>query len=108
MTYAGSRLIFSPNSTSIAEQHTVHPFASLGSHHTNKSSLLRGVTFPDILPDPKVVERIKVQDGDFMQAFKGEEGSFSAVVTLFFIDTSPNIIETLCASLAFLRPVGLD
>lgn len=74
-------------------------FFHLGSHHPDSKSMLRYVSFPDVLPDAHVVESIKFADGDFMQAFVGEEGTFSVIATLFFLDTSPNIIDTLSESL---------
>ena len=57
--------------------------------------MTRAVRFPDILPDPEVVNQMTFVDGDFMQAFVGQEETFSIIVTLFFIDTSPNVISTI-------------
>lgn len=78
----GSHLIF--RATHEPNQHLVHPFIHSFSHHRSTGKMLRGITFPDVVPSRETPLTFK--QGDFLSLFPGKE-THDAVVTLFFIDT---------------------
>lgn len=91
----------------MAEMHTLHPYVGWWSHHRSTADMLRGVAFPDVLPDAAVLPRLSVVEGDFVSLFGDSSGAFDAVVTLFFIDTARNMVAYLAAIHAALRPGGV-
>lgn len=96
------------NCTGKAGQHTLYPFALGFSNHTTRANQLRAFEIPDTelakylearqeVDGCKVPfsERMTMSSGDFCvlyrQPYYGHH--FSAVVTCFFIDTAPNLIN---------------
>ncbi|THH29549.1 hypothetical protein EUX98_g4637, partial [Antrodiella citrinella] len=100
------RFLLSPNTTDTQNQHTVHPYAYWFSHSRTTANTLRGITFPDVVPRPR--PNLRVVEGDFLQWVGpgGQCEEYDYVVTLFFIDTSLNIIATLEHILRVLKPGG--
>lgn len=65
-----------------------HPFVDGWSNHISTSDLQRAVSLPDHPASRSVV----LVEGDFTTVFKGQEGTFDYIVTLFFIDTARNLL----------------
>jgi|ERR1700761_8301764 len=129
------RYLLSPNRTWDVNQHLVHPYSYWFSHQKTTENLMRGYRFPDVIP--RVGERFHLLEEDFMDllpdhldalktilpppsvatdtpSVRGEptivvskKRSYSYVVTLFFIDTSPNILSTLQQIYDLLQPGGV-
>ncbi len=104
--------ILSSDSTSRAFQHTIHPHAHWFSHQRNNEALFRPVAFPDVLP--RLSETFHVLADDFLRLRQPKRSSqdgttksgYDVIVTLFFVDTSLNIIATLEQIHRLLRPGG--
>ena len=83
------KFLLSPQTTREVDQHRLHPFIHWWSHQQSASSTFRQVSFPDVLP--RLSDKFHLNEGDFFDVFSG----WSYVVTLFFIDTSLNVIKTI-------------
>jgi hypothetical protein len=76
-------------------QHTIYPYIHSLSNVTSPQTLLRGVSFPDILPSSLPLgSKFSMVAGDFEEIFgakedpeKDEIEQWDAVLTCFFIDT---------------------
>ena len=99
------RFLLSPEHTHSPNQHILQPYASWFSHQRDADTLFRKVPFPDVVP--RLSDNFVLAERDFLslQAPKGTQG-YDFVVTLFFIDTSLNAIETLEHIYTLLRPGG--
>jgi ubiquinone/menaquinone biosynthesis C-methylase UbiE len=71
-------------------------------HQANPSSRYSALTMPDHWPN----KTVKLVEGNFMKMFPGD-GEFDAVVTLFFIDMSNNVIDFLSNIHRLLKPGGV-
>ncbi|KAF5325941.1 hypothetical protein D9611_000227 [Ephemerocybe angulata] len=123
------RFLLSAEATQKAEQHKIRPYAHWFSHQKSNENLFRSVSFPDVVP--RLGPNFHLLEGDFLKlphptapgfpsnfwsqsktetgqqtkpAF--EPGGFDYVVTLFFIDTSFNVLETMEQIFALLKPGG--
>ncbi|KAL7275973.1 hypothetical protein RUND412_001042 [Rhizina undulata] len=85
---------------------TFHPFINWWSHQRTTTSLLREVSFPDVVPSLAAQERLSLVEGDFTTSFLSEAGTYDVVVTLFFIDTARNIVDYLEKIYSVLKPGG--
>ncbi|KAF9075559.1 N2227-like protein-domain-containing protein [Rhodocollybia butyracea] len=103
------RFLLDPETTTTTSQHEVHPYGHWWSHSRNIVDLFRGVRFPDVIPrlamDAEVGLHLK--EGDFLTLELGTPNSYDYVVTLFFIDTSVNILSTLERIHTLLKPGGI-
>ena len=106
------RFLLSSVTTQTPLQHVVYPFAHWFSHQRSIVTQFRSVSFPDILP--RVSDSFKLLEDDFLNLERpvehpSNDGStgYDFIVTLFFIDTSLNIISTLEQIHRLLRPGGL-
>ncbi|KAF2271290.1 methyltransferase-like protein [Westerdykella ornata] len=90
------------NHTHSLHQHTLQPFATKWTHQANPSSRYTALTVPDHWPNKSV----KLVEGDFLNMFP-EDAEFDAVVTLFFIDMSDNVIDFLSNIHRLLKPGGV-
>ena len=99
------RFLLSPSHTQRPNQHVLQPYASWFSHQRATETLFRKVSFPDIIP--RLSDNLVLAESDFL-SLRAPEGTpgYDFVVTLFFIDTSLNAIETLEHIHALLRPGG--
>ncbi|KAL4249236.1 Carnosine N-methyltransferase [Abortiporus biennis] len=104
----GLRFLLSPKTTERINQHKVHPYANWFSHTRANSNIFRSVSFPDVVP--RRTDTLHFLEGDFLKHdpshIFSNSGSYDFVVTLFFIDTSLNIISTLEHIHSILRPGG--
>ncbi|KAF7301079.1 N2227 domain-containing protein [Mycena indigotica] len=96
------RFLLSPSTTSQINQHTIHPYAQWFSHQRTTDSLFRAMSFPDAIP--RLSRRFKLVEQDFLTL--RETDGYDYIVTLFFIDTSLNILTTLEQIHRLLRPGG--
>lgn len=94
------RFLSSPSTTQKAEQHTIYPYAYWFSHQRSNEPLFRPVSFPDAVP--RLGDRLHLVEGDFLT----HSGRYDIIVTLFFIDTSLDVISTLEHIYELLRPGG--
>ncbi|KAL0564581.1 hypothetical protein V5O48_017465 [Marasmius crinis-equi] len=102
------RFLLSPKTTWEVEQHVLHPYCYWWSHQRSNEALFRGVKFPDVVPRVGDNLRLHFEEGDFLALNNNndEDGGYDYIVTLFFIDTSTNILSTLEQIHALLRPGG--
>ncbi|RPD57975.1 N2227-domain-containing protein [Lentinus tigrinus ALCF2SS1-6] len=100
-----SRFLLSEKTTQRPNQHVLQPFSSWFSHQRTTDTLFRSVSFPDVVP--RLSDHLVLAEKDFL-SIRPPEGSdgFDFVVTLFFIDTSLNVIETIEHIHSLLRPGG--
>ncbi len=107
------RFLMSPSTTQQRKHHTIYPFATSFSHVRSNENIFRPISFPDSVPREK--ENFQVIQGDFLshrcppspnREAQSKDG-YDIVVTLFFIDTSVNIIATLEHIHSLLRPGGI-
>ncbi|KAF1935529.1 methyltransferase-like protein [Clathrospora elynae] len=90
------------NHTSSLHQHTLQPFVTKWTHQANPSSRYSALTVPDHWPN----KAVKLVEGDFLEMFP-RDGEFDAVVTLFFIDISENVVDFLSNIHRLLKPGGV-
>ncbi|KAF2797052.1 N2227-domain-containing protein [Melanomma pulvis-pyrius CBS 109.77] len=90
------------NHTSSLHQHTLQPFVTKWTHQANPSSRYSALTVPDHWPN----KAVKLVEGDFLDMFP-RDGEFDAVVTLFFIDISENVVDFLSNIHRLLKPGGV-
>lgn len=98
----GMRFLCSSKTTQSAHQHTIYPFSNWFSHTRHNEDLFRGISFPDAVP--RLGRNLHLIEGDFLA--HGSDHEYDFVVTLFFIDTSLNIISTLQHIHKLLKPGG--
>ena len=107
------RFLLSQKYTYRVNQHTVRPYAHWFSHQRSNASLFRVVAFPDVLP--RHSSTFRIVQGNFMslsspKSFRDPNSSelgYDYIVTLFFIDTSLEVISTLKKIHDLLRPGGV-
>jgi hypothetical protein len=90
------------NCTQVPFEHMLYPFATQWAHQPNSAMRFQPVRIPDVIPSKKV----KLIEGNFLTQFT-EEAVYDVVVTLFFIDMSPNVIDFLEKISKILKPGGL-
>lgn len=101
------------NAVKAAEQYKLYPFASTFTNHLNRHNQLVEARIPDIHPGSAVESRMRdaaqgkavmgsmnMAAGDFLTSYAEQDDhqKFDAVVTVYFIDTAPNLfryIETI-------------
>jgi carnosine N-methyltransferase len=93
--------------TEFPNAHTVRPFAHWFSHQRTADSVFRSIPFPDVVP--RLSSNFHLIERDFLALTAPSTPPFRGyhnITTLFFIDTSLNIIETIEHIFALLRPGG--
>ncbi|KAL7277724.1 hypothetical protein ACG7TL_008660 [Trametes sanguinea] len=105
------RFLLSDKHTQRLNQHVLQPYASWFSHQRSSDALFRPVSFPDALP--RLSDRLTLAEADFLSLRPPHDADapedppgYDFIVTLFFIDTSLNAIETLEHIHTLLRPGG--
>ncbi|KAI8978302.1 N2227-domain-containing protein [Trametes punicea] len=103
------RFLLSEKRTQQPRQHVLQPYASWFSHQRTADALFRSVSFPDVVP--RLGSNLVLAEQDFLSLRPPsdpnlEEPGYDFIVTLFFIDTSLNAVETLEHIYALLRPGG--
>ena len=108
------------NHTDKGERFDLYPFALEFSNVISRSDQLRVVHVPDVHPGSVLeeasigtsvpcTERLGMTAGDFVGTYSKQEwtNGFNAVITLFFIDTAPNLIKYIETVQNCLKPGGL-
>ncbi|KAF5347177.1 hypothetical protein D9758_011057 [Tetrapyrgos nigripes] len=90
------------NQTTAPFQHTLYPYLTKWQFQRSAKGRFDAFRFPDALPTSSV----NLIEGDFLTEFPESE-QYDAVVTLFFIDVSENIIDFLSNIHRLLKPGGL-
>ncbi len=95
----------------------LYPFAAEFSNVIRRDHQLKVVKVPDVhvssmledSSDPSSTGRVDLRAGDFISVYKNEQyrERFEAVVTVFFIDTAPNVIRYIETVRHCLRPGGV-
>ncbi|KIW80933.1 hypothetical protein Z517_03956 [Fonsecaea pedrosoi CBS 271.37] len=92
------------NSTERADQYSIYPFAHTFTNVESRANQLRCFTIPDIHPGQafsarlaagSTVGEMNMTAGDFVLSYSTPESreTFDGLVSLFFIDTAPNLIR---------------
>ncbi|KAJ3813372.1 N2227-like protein-domain-containing protein [Lentinula lateritia] len=111
------RFLLDPEMTTTVYQHEIHPYAHWWSHSRNTTDLFRGIRFPDVIPRLAEDETVglHLMEGDFLAlnapkppllSNSSRANGYDLIVTLFFIDTSVNILSTLEQIHKLLKPGG--
>jgi hypothetical protein len=102
------RFLLSPTTTKSSNEHTIRPYAHWFSHQRTVDSVFRSIPFPDVVP--RLSSRFSLVERDFL-TLSGPPTpplhGYHNITTLFFIDTSLNVIETIEHIYALLRPGGM-
>ncbi|KAI0324168.1 N2227-domain-containing protein [Cubamyces sp. BRFM 1775] len=109
------RFLLSERYTDRPGQHVLQPYASWFSHQRTPDAIFRPTSFPDVVP--RLNDHLVLAEQDFLSlrpprnanadaAGEGQGPYYDFIVTLFFIDTALNAIETLQHIHALLRPGG--
>ena len=88
------------------EHFDLYPFATTFSNHISRSHQLKAVKIPDVHPGTELLrnseeqelrssQRMRMTAADFVIMYGDEHhvGMFDAVVTVFFLDTAPNLLN---------------
>lgn len=104
------------------EMHTLFPFASQFSNVVSRKDQLQKILVPDVHPGTamaeaaaigssqgKAVGEMNMTAADFVSLYSRQDykTAFDAVVTVFFIDTAPNVLRYVETILACLKPGGV-
>lgn len=87
--------------TTEPHQHSVQPWYFTLSHTKRSEDLFRAIRFPDVVP--RASPKFQLLDADF---YSLTQGGYSFIVTMFFIDTSVNIVQCLEQIHDLLAPGG--
>ncbi|KAK6442123.1 hypothetical protein LTR95_001626 [Oleoguttula sp. CCFEE 5521] len=96
-----------------AGQHMLYPWALAFSNHLTRTRQIRSVAVPDVRPaqllDLNLGGSLHMTAGDFCALYREPRYAyaFDAVVTCFFIDTAPNVIEYIETVKHCLKPGGI-
>ncbi|KAF9562969.1 N2227-domain-containing protein [Agrocybe pediades] len=124
------RFLLSPKTTNIVNEHTLRPYAHWFSHQRSNQSLFRAIRFPDVVP--RLSHNFHLVEDDFLKMTlpaaaqdqtpeakaplwlkhqgdsvpNSNSQGYDYIVTLFFIDTSLDILATISHIHKLLRPGG--
>lgn len=97
-----SQLIF--NDIAPVVKHSVYPRVHNWSNHRNFTDMFEKVEFPDI--DVFKITDLSIAAGEFVEVYRTQNEVWDVVVTCFFIDTAPNILEYIETIHKILNPNG--
>lgn len=112
------------NAVQRADKYKLYPFVSNFNNNVSRERQLKYVTIPDVHPGQTLAETIEraaydetiqmpgqmnMTAGDFITSYSSADtaGSFDAVITVFFIDTAPNVLRYLETIHHCLRDKGV-
>lgn len=114
------RLLLDEKLTPKAECHQLHPWAHWFSHQRGEDvsaegqaiygkGAMRSVKVPDVVP--RLSPHFQILEGDFLHVPAPSTGlerrdGYDAIVTLFFIDTSVDVVRTIVHIFSLLKPGG--
>jgi carnosine N-methyltransferase len=97
-----------------ANKHELHPFVHTFSNHLDRNGHLKSVRIPDVHPGTvlsnlEMAGEMSMSASDFLMLYSNgeQQDRFDAVATVFFLDTSPNIIRYFEAIRNCLKKGGL-
>ncbi|VDD87008.1 unnamed protein product [Enterobius vermicularis] len=93
-----------------AGEFTIYPYVLETCNNWSYEDQLRPVTFPDVSLTSDPEDRLNTFSmcaGDFLQVTKDDDFRWSAVVTVFFIDTAMNVIEYIETIHRILKDGGI-
>jgi carnosine N-methyltransferase len=87
---------------------TIHPFVHIFSNNRSVDGQLREVSIPDVDTHDLPVDGggFSMAAGDFLECY-GQEATWDAVVSSFFLDTARNILAYLERIFRILKPGGI-
>lgn len=101
------------NCTGSAGEHVIHPWIHDASHTMRWEDAARPLRIPDVSP-ASLMElnpgaQLSMTAGDFVDTYRGAShaGAWDAVVTCFFLDTAPVVMEYMDVIHHMLRPGGV-
>ncbi|CAA7260470.1 unnamed protein product [Cyclocybe aegerita] len=106
------RFLLFPKTTTTPIEHILCPYAHRFSHQRTNDSLFRGISFPDVAPRLRPTFRLVEEGFTKLKAHHPTKmmhmymDRYNYVVTLFFIDTSLDLLSTLNHIHTLLRPGG--
>jgi len=106
------------NCTQHADQYPIYPFANTFTNITSRQNQLKRHTIPDVHPATAISSRLdagqpvgemNMTAGDFILSYSTPEckETFDSVVSVFFIDTAPNLIRYVETVWNCLKPGGI-
>ena len=107
------------NATTSANAFKLFPFCTTFTNNVSRAHQLRSYTIPDIHPGTTIHEAslnparqigtMGMAAGDFITSFNDPDSrsTYSAVLTVYFIDTAPNLFRYIQTIHNCLRPGGL-
>lgn len=110
------------NATVRAHQFKLYPFASTFTNHKSRGNQLHEALVPDVHPSTTMLERnenaeehsacpghMNMIAGDFLTSYGDldSQSSFDGVITVYFIDTAPNLIRYIETIRNCLKDDGL-
>ena len=108
------------NHVTSVERFPLYPFATTFSNNTKLKHQLKVVTVPDVHPGKELnrlsrdtsspaLDRMSMTAADFILLYKeeGQRDRFDAIVTVFFIDTAPNVIRYIETARNCLKSGGV-
>ncbi|KAH9485642.1 Carnosine N-methyltransferase [Psilocybe cubensis] len=103
------RFLCSEKTTKSVNQHNLAPYAHWFSHQLTNESLFRQISFPDVLP--RFSSNFHLAEGDFLElkaplSHTSHLKGYDFIITLFFIDTSLDVLATLNHIYNLLKPGG--
>ncbi len=101
-----------------ADQYPIYPFANTFTNITSRQNQLKRHTIPDVHPATAISSRLdagqpvgemNMTAGDFILSYSTPEckETFDGVVSVFFIDTAPNLIRYVETVWNCLKPGGI-
>jgi len=101
-----------------SKTYALYPFCTTFTNHTSRSNQLRSYTIPDVHPSTAMAEAttsgkrvgsMNMSAGDFITSYSSlsNKSQFDGVVTVYFIDTAPNLIRYIETVKHCLRDGGV-
>jgi carnosine N-methyltransferase len=90
----------------------IHPWIDQPSNVVATNQMLRKSCIPDVgahsfFADPSRSPDFSMCAGEFLEVYADQDGSWDSIVTCFFIDTAPNVIEYIESFYKLLKPGGV-
>ncbi|KAF0684556.1 Aste57867_23474 [Aphanomyces stellatus] len=93
--------------------YTIHPWIDNPSNVMAFDDFVRPVSIPDVSPDALLdlssgfAPNFSMCAGEFLEVYAQERETWDCIVTCFFIDAAPNVIEFIEAFERLLKPGGV-
>ena len=96
-------------SMSVEEPMEIQPWIHDASNSFSYADQLRTVSIPDVSPSDMVSEQCEFSmvAGEFLETYSPQVDVWDGLVTCFFLDTAPNVIDYIEAIYRMLKPGGV-